>query len=97
MGVYCWSFSYNNSQYTFMSKRLASCYFCSFSGEIPKPKNWQPIWKDHLDGHKLTTESATLDKSDWESRFDKEFPFGSFAGCCTNAMEVKDFIRKEFL
>lgn len=33
----------------------------------------------------------------WEERFDKEFPFGSFAGSSTKASEVKDFIRKEFI
>ena len=36
-----------------------------------------------------------IDNETWEDRFDKEFPFGSFAGSSTKASEVKDFIRKE--
>ena len=38
---------------------------------------------------------STPSPKDWEDRFDKEFPFGSFAGSSTKASEVKEFIRQE--
>lgn len=53
----------------------------------------------HLKGSKLKEFiMINLPKEEtWEERFDKEFPFGSFAGSSTKASEVKDFIRKEFI
>ncbi len=52
----------------------------------------------HKEGTNLNQfDRITPKEESWEERFDKEFPFGSFAGSATKASEIKDFIFREFI